>query len=134
MSAVLQDVQGSNQTDTVRLCHKELLEVVNHMVQDSAGVKNHLTSLITSKLASMLLGAKGVPVDQENEMAARIVSRHMTVHHVFPWCWAGEAITSRDVLKGIQQGELLTWEQSGLQVGVEPWLNICRLSNSSSSS
>lgn len=85
--------------------------MVDHIVQDNAGVKSHLTSLVTQKLARMLLGAKGVPAGQESVVAARIVSRHVTIHHVFPWCWAGEAITAKNMLKGIEQGELLTYSR-----------------------
>lgn len=72
---------------------------------------------IESRLADALIGANGVAAGQETAIAAQIMAAGcVRVQHVFPWLWAGAAVTAKPSLQGVATGDLLSFQQSGLQV------------------
>lgn len=113
----MQKSTGSGSSKEAQVQRRRLLQTVSSIVQEGAQAKELLAGVMTRKLARMLRGAKGVPAGEEPKAAQRIVKAHFIICHVFPWTWAGQAITSKAFLEGIEEGELLTWEESGLQVG-----------------
>ena len=70
-------------------------------------------------LAAALVGAKGVSAGQEADVAQRILDAGgVCVQPLFTWLWGGEEVAgqSQALLSGIRSGQLLSMEQSGMQV------------------
>jgi hypothetical protein len=76
--------------------------------------------LITSRLANALVSVEGVQPGQETAVAQHVLAvGGVRVQQVFPWLWGGGAVAAQHLsLKGIGTGEVLSFAQSGMQVGV----------------
>jgi hypothetical protein len=74
--------------------------------------------LITSRLANALVSVEGVEPGQETAVAQHVLAvGGVKVQQVFPWLWGGGAVAAQHLsLKGLATGEVLSFEQSGMQV------------------
>jgi hypothetical protein len=96
---------------------EDVQAAVAKYIADAARAITTLEQLVAGKLAAALVGANGVDVGLEEATASKIMAAGgVRVQHVFPWLWAGEAVTSKPSLRGVATGELIDFKQSGLQV------------------
>jgi hypothetical protein len=91
--------------------------VADYLSSAGQGIIATLNRLIEIRLAAALSGDSGVGEGKEATIAKQIMAAGgVRVQHVFPWLWAGSAVTAKLSLKGVATGELLSFQQSGLQV------------------